>query len=248
MGDKPKDEYNPNLDEDYAFVKTFVPSDRRDEIDEYFVARFLYGDEARDGATLLCDLARVPSQHRQHFNDKMTEGLVHIWVLALQNIKTWAPQEARAFNNLENGLRTALRAAQAMPAGKLKRLEEGAPPPAPEHWLDALVAMVAACTFVSGKAFLSRRSATAHRRGRPRDASTQAIYIFRTLIEEIANTVKNHDGKLTLTRATETGTWIDALNKLRPHLPGRVIPKKLPLPTIEKIQGRVNSGDYYIPF
>jgi hypothetical protein len=240
MGDKPKDKYSPGLDKVLNLAKNFLG---RNEIDEYAAVKFLYGRGAMAGANLLCDLARVPNQHRQHFIDGMSEKLIYIWMLSLQNIKTWSPQEARAFSDLENGLRTALRGARALPAEKLKRLEESAPPPAPECWLEVLWYMVFACTFVSGKATLTKRG-SAPRRGRPRDASTQADYVFRRLIEEIARTAKKSGGKLTLTRATETGTWIDALNKLRRHAPpGRVIPKRLNLSLIEKIQGAVNSGD-----
>jgi hypothetical protein len=66
---------------------------------------------------------------------------------------------------------------------------------------------------------------------------------FENFLTRLFVDVAETGGKLTFTKASETGTLIAALDILRPHLPEGVLPRRLPLGTIQKI--KTNWRNFY---
>src|SRR5262249_37749585 len=70
-------------------------------------------------------------------------------------------------------------------------------------------------------------------RGRQKHARTKATYPLMVLIWKIARAVKRHHGNLTLDRHKRRGTWVEALEGLRPLFPEGFIPHAVPFSMIE---------------
>lgn len=66
---------------------------------------------------------------------------------------------------------------------------------------------------------------------------------FENFLTHLFVDVAETGGQLTFTKDSGTGTLVDALDILRPHLPGGVVPEKLPLGTIQKI--KTNYRNFY---
>ena len=66
---------------------------------------------------------------------------------------------------------------------------------------------------------------------------------FENFLSHLLVDVDESGGQLTFTKHGGTGTLIEALDILRPHLPDGVVPKGLPLGTIQKI--KTNYGNFY---
>jgi hypothetical protein len=71
---------------------------------------------------------------------------------------------------------------------------------------------------------------------RGRNQGTFNEPIFHCVVNGLLLCVFAEGGKLTLDKNLNTGTLIEVLTLLRPHLPNGVIPKVLPLGTIQKIK------------
>jgi hypothetical protein len=66
---------------------------------------------------------------------------------------------------------------------------------------------------------------------------------FENFLTHLFVDVAETGGQLTFTKDSGTGTLIDALDILRPHLPGGVVPEQLPLGRIQKI--KTNYRNFY---
>ena len=64
---------------------------------------------------------------------------------------------------------------------------------------------------------------------------TRKDVIFLDFVRRLRRFASEYGGKLTLDSANESGSLLDALTLLTPHLPPGVVPKKLPIGTLKKI-------------
>jgi hypothetical protein len=212
-------------------------------------------ENSKRGASLLCDVAKIPEQRREGFLIEAKHLIYETWRNSqARDLKKWISQEEmRAIKDIEAGVRIAYGAIQSLPKERLEYLQHllrDATPYWPSDnsivWKDALLAMVAACARISGKSpRVSPRSGP--RPGRPPKSSTKETYPLQTFIKRLARIVKANGGHLTLYRQERRGTWIDALVQLAPLLPAGLVPNRPSLSLIETTQAQVNS-EKELPF
>jgi hypothetical protein len=59
---------------------------------------------------------------------------------------------------------------------------------------------------------------------------------FEELVFSLLRAADGASGKFTFNKNSQTGTLVDALETLRPHLPKRLVPNALPFGTIQKLK------------
>jgi hypothetical protein len=181
----------------------------------------------------LADLAGIPQQERDQFYDLIQMPVRLVWKL-----------DRRAFN--EDAGADLIRVAEA--ARDLHEAFANLNPGDREwieylnttgiefyHFLPALPRTVRLLerlfSIAVGKAPLynaSRPKKAGRRRGAIKDLAFLEVVRWLLIVAE-----ECCGGHLTLDKNYENGTLIDALDLLRPHLPKGVIPKQLPLGTIQ---------------
>jgi hypothetical protein len=178
----------------------------------------------------LTDLARVPSVGRERFREE-------VWDLmqkTFHDLAARGPRQSRALVDLERSIRVARGAIKGLTKYERAYLEArvrsqmmrwGA---RDVGWNDVLSAMIEPCATLTGKNPWSTRSG----RGRPRGGIKD--YPFSKFIRSLAWALHFSGGRLTLDVKGQRGSWVKALDALRPLLPPGFIPVAPPLSTIEK--------------
>jgi hypothetical protein len=98
--------------------------------------------------------------------------------------------------------------------------------------------MIRKCAEYTGK---SPRVTAKGGRGRRKGDRTKDTYPLKNFVWRLARAIRRHGGGLTLYAKEQRGTWIDALNGLRPLFPEGFIPKAPPLSLIEEVQAKANK-------
>ena len=75
--------------------------------------------------------------------------------------------------------------------------------------------------------------------GRPKGAVKSPI--FQNFIRDLRTTVRAHGGKLTVDKDANGGSMIEALQKLKSHLPQRFIPNVPSGPTLRKLVDQISA-------
>jgi hypothetical protein len=211
---------------------------------------------AKVGGELLYRLAEIPPPCREQFLQDVGDDLRMAFTLNSLRL----PAEAmNAVEEIEKNVRAAYSRLLALPAdlqkcfflfpapdSELHRLvfgDETNPPSDDAVHLPlfegAFKAMLALCSlYTKGHPEVAAKSGGPGRRKKHR---TRATNTLRSLIWNIARVVKRHHGKLTLDRAKQKGTWIAAMDGLRPLFPQGFIPKAPPLSMIEELQAKSNK-------
>jgi hypothetical protein len=175
-----------------------------------------------------------------------------VWAYLNSDRRPQPPEVQRAHDEVEEGLRRVYSAMQAIDEGwrtvlfsfydvtllwgENRNFDDYCK--SVELWEPIVRRMVEKCADRSGKSpHVPPRSG---RRGRRKRAATKDTYRFKVFIWTIARIVKRHHGHLTLDRTKKHGTWIVALNGLRPLFDG-LIPAALPVSTIEELQASSNK-------
>jgi hypothetical protein len=197
---------------------------------------------AAQAAAVLRDLARVPSAGREQFREEISD-------LVYESIEDWCHRGAKlskAYLDLERSIRAAYVATNKLTKGEMDYLEHAmqeqwrsmARPNSRAGraislmigalgWRHTLSGMVKTCTRLTGKNPYPNGS-----RGRRSGDITD--YPLRSFITGLAVTFMDTGGHLTLDVKGQRGTWVEALNMLRPLLPKGFIPIAPPLSTIER--------------
>jgi hypothetical protein len=202
-------------------------------------------DCADIGGELLCKLAFIPPPGRKQFLDEVARVLATAYI---QNSIQLPPEIMRVVVDIEKNIRAAYSALLTLPLEWRPLLYTIPDPPLPSivqfdfsqiaQFEQTLERMIKACSMYTGKS--PRVMAKSGKRGRRRNDRTKTAYPLKVLIWRVGRAVKRCGGRLTLDRANKRGTWIDALNGLRPLFPEGFIPNALPLSAIEELQARSN--------
>jgi hypothetical protein len=181
----------------------------------------------------LTDLGRVPSAGRERFREEVLD-LMHNTFNDLAVRDYGRPRRSKALVDLERSIRVARGAIKGLTKWERAYLEGrvrsqmtgwGA---RDVGWNDVLSAMIKPCATLTGKNPWSTRSG----RGRPRGGIKD--YPFSKFIRSLAWALHFSGGRLTLDVKGQRGSWVKALDALRPLLPTGFIPVAPPLSTIEK--------------
>ena len=78
------------------------------------------------------------------------------------------------------------------------------------------------------------------RRGRRRETGSHPI--FQDFVFELLNVAGSFGGGFSFDKNYETGTLLEAIEVLKPYLPPGVVPKVIPLPTIQRIVTRYRKA------
>jgi len=202
-----------------------MPAEREDWIVEFADELATCGDK---GAELLCELAQIPPVCKEQFLEEMGQALVaaNIGRRILIHEYDHAPKEA--IEEFERRLRAAYSAFLAIPeewrdvfcvwecpdvteAKAIAVMIQRA-----EHWDSIFQRLIRKCAELTGS---DPRVMAKRGRGRHKKQSTKGTYWLKAFLWKLARIIKRHGGRLTLTRASQSGTWVDALNGLRPLLP-----------------------------
>jgi hypothetical protein len=197
------------------------------------------------GGELLCRHAKIPEACREQFVRKMRLELMLAFLQAAQSSET-----IEAIEEIEASLRKTYEVfVAAPPAVQLLLTFADTRFPIPpgeitfemfEMWTVALKRMIGRCSRFTGRGAhraVPKRMGPGRRRGSP----TKATLRLKMLIWKIARAVKQYGGKLTLSRHDKSGTWVDALNGLRPLFPKNFVPKSIPFTMIEGLQTKSNK-------
>jgi hypothetical protein len=202
----------------------------------------LYGQEISrcicGGGELLYDLAHVPDSSKGQFLEGMARVLYE--ALVWQNIIIRKdPEAVHAIERFETALRAAYNAFLQIPEDWREVLTTLPGPGSTKMpWDRALQSMLRKCSDHTGRSPI----VTPQRgRGRRKGDATKDTYPFRDFIWNVARSVRQHGGHLTLYAREQRGTWIDALNGLRPLFLEGFIPRVLPLSMIEEVQAKANK-------
>lgn len=186
---------------------------------------------ANRAADILIELARVPAMRQKQFRDEMCKLVLR----EHKAIVVRRGKRSRAFIRLEQNIRAAYIAVQHITKEERAYLDattdkwaEGALPP-DEFFRAALFLMARSCAAMSGKSpYMIARGGRGRRRGDIKD------YPFKLFICSLARWVLRSGGRLSLDVKNQSGSWIKALDLLRPQLPNGFIPGALPLTSIER--------------
>jgi hypothetical protein len=184
-------------------------------------------------------LANVPSSNREPAHQNIA-GILHEWSVTYLEQKSHKP--SREFLKFERALRSAYVA-----YGKLddeerkflndsayvvyrklddeeqKFLNDGRP-----NWALDLIEMIFVCTWITGKSPLVSPGD-----GRGRRKGDIKNFPLKSFVHVLAFYLSKNGGRLTLDVKGRRGTWIRALELLRPVMTAGFIPKALPLSTID---------------
>src|SRR5262249_207280 len=114
----------------------------------------------------------------------------------------------------------------------------------PDGWTHVLRLMSEACSELTGKnpyPHAKSRSGRGRRRGDIKD------YPLNHLVRSLTNELRDCGGRLTLDVKGQRGSWIKALDMLRPLLPAGFIPKAPPPLNDCKVDSRGGRGLLKIP-
>jgi hypothetical protein len=197
-------------------------------------------DRSKAGAKLLADRAGIPELYKNRFIEKVVHYLRHAQLQKKYSIAGFSDAERNSVLEVEVALRKALKIILGFPQPHIFfHVDRPTKPLSAEErarkdvtwenvlsqkvviWKDVLTTMVAHLADFTGKS--PRVVAGPKKRGRSKGARTQHSYQLRRLIWNLALAVEEGHGELTLYRENKSGTWIDALNDLRPLMPG-IIP------------------------
>jgi hypothetical protein len=73
-------------------------------------------------------------------------------------------------------------------------------------------------------------------------------FSFELVVGGLRSWATEYHGSFTFSKSNGSGTLLQALEVLRPHLPDRVIPRQLPLTTIERIVAAQRKASSLVPF
>jgi hypothetical protein len=202
------------------------------------------------GGRLLCELAQVPDSSKDQFLNETREILFGAF-LGHKIIIRENTEVAGAVERFEMALRGAYSAFLLIPEewrnlfyfsevrpGEKMDAEICASLVRQEPWDSILLRMIEHSARYTGK-----RPVVAVKlgRGRRKGDATKNTYPLRNFVWELARAVRRHGGRLTLYAKEQRGTWIDALNGLRPLFPEGFIPNALPLSMIAEVRAKANK-------
>jgi hypothetical protein len=224
------------------------PAEKEDWISERAEELYNCGDR---GGKLLCELAQVPNSSKDQFLNetrKILSGAFLGHQIIIRNTEV-----VGAVERFETALRGAYSAFLLIPEEyrHLFHFFEVRPDDGPlnaelvvralrreDPWDYIFRRMIRKCADYTGR----RPTVIAQRgRGRRKGSATRDTYPLRNFVWKLARTVRRHGGHLTLYAKEQRGTWIDALNGLRPLYPEGFIPKVLPVSMIEEVQAKANK-------
>jgi len=233
-------------------TKNMAPADRDDWVYNETLSRALYGC-ADGGSKLLCELAKIPDACADQFRNEITRVLWQAYLGECTNIRWFRetePEIVSATEKFEKALRETYSIFLSLPEGwrHMFFFFEPRPGETPsdtlsilqreEPWDSIFRRMIRRCADYSGR----RPIVTAKRgRGRRKGDSTKDTYPLKNFVWKLARAVRRHGGRLTLYTKEQRGTWVDALNGLRPLFPEGFIPNTLPLSMIEEVQAKANK-------
>ena len=185
----------------------------------------LWDSCAERAAEALVDLARVPSAGREQFREEISDLVCE----TIQDYCVRGAKLSKAYADLERSIRAAWVATNKLTKGERDYLEHAMEESALylQGWRHTLSIMVRACTRLTGKNPYSG-GARGRRKGDIKD------YPLKSFVTGLAVTFMGTGGHLTLDVKGQRGTWVEALNTLRPLLPNGFIPTAPPLSTIER--------------
>jgi hypothetical protein len=212
-------------------------------------------DCGHKGSKLLCELAQIPEACADRFCDEIGRVLATTYIgdhMILGRSKTVPPEIVTTVEKFEKAIREAYSIFLSLPeewrhlfyffevrpgdwrsSGSLVSALQREEP-----WDSIFQRMIRKCTDYTGR----RPMVTAKRgRGRRRGDSTKETYPLKNFVSKLACAVRRHGGRLTLNAKEQRGTWIDALNGLRPLFTEGFIPNALPLSMIEEVQAKANK-------
>jgi hypothetical protein len=217
-----------------------------DDLDKAWTASHNCADR---GSKLLCEHARIPDACIDQFRDEVGEVLVQTYLRYCMYSKTIPAETIIVIEKFEKAIREAYSIFLLLPEEWRRRFHfvETYEPPKDDilaviqrekPWDSILQRMIHGCANYTGR---HPRVAAKRGRGRRRGDSTKKTYLFKNFVFSLARVVRRHGGGLTLYRLEQSGTWIDALNGLRPLFPKGFIPDDSPLSMIEEIQAKANK-------
>jgi hypothetical protein len=234
---------------------TVAPADKDDWVYDYDLTEALY-DCHDKGSKLLCELAKIPDACADQFRNEVGRVLCSTYLGNSINIrwsKTDSPEIVAAIEKFERTIREAYSIFLSLPEDwrNLFFFFEVRPGESlrdansivsalrrEEPWDSIFRRMIRKCAEYTGKRpiVIAKRG-----RGRRRGDSTKDTYPLKNFVWKLARAVRRHGGGLTLYAKEQSGTWIDALNGLRPLFPEGFIPNVLSLSMIEEVQTKANK-------
>jgi hypothetical protein len=217
------------------------PGAQSDEEDEWSEAEELAWEaawEAEDeritkcaeaAAEALINFAQIPPINHVRFREEATD-LAYRVSLGCLTRRGFKP--SRAFLEAERGLRIAFAASKRLMEREHVSLNFYIRHQAlfliDHDWNDALRSMVVACARLTGKSPVVTAG-----KGRGRRKGDIKDYPLKAFVCALVRLVRDNGGTLTLDVKGRRGTWIKALDMLRPLMPANLIPATPPLSTIE---------------
>lgn len=195
-------------------------------------------ERLRDVALQVATIARVPTEEREEFCQRVCGSMQMIWerdrravtpkpghaLLKAADAASTLNEALGSLNKVDREWIERLLALEPWSEGRLRSLSETV-------WLLAFLfssAIGGSIPEVSGKAVLREKSG--RRKGTVKDM------MFEVFIHHILVHVTEASGELTFDKNAGTGTLVDALNIFRLCLPKGFVPNALPLSTIQKLK------------
>jgi hypothetical protein len=200
----------------------------------------------------LAGLARVPEYAREAFFDAIDQLLAYAhggWLFRSQSSRLGDA----SFLNAERAVRDAHLAVRALSPAQWDYLREsieaipasnGDPdngvPAARDDWDYMLTVLVMAFAKRTGKTPF-----VAPVRGRGRRRGTVGNYPFQSFVRELWRQTERYGGRLSFSpKNGGSGAMLKALAVLEPCLPSGLVPKALPLSTIERIRQELKDTPF----
>lgn len=183
---------------------------------------------ANHAADALIELARVSPAAQKRFRD----GIYKLVSKTHNDCAFRNGKLSGAFVELERNIRAARVATFKLTKRERVYLDHAIPTKCGFFdWADILSFINGVCADLTGKnpyPHVRSRTGRGRRRGDVKD------YPLKQFVQSLTRELRDTGGRLTLDVKGRRGTWIKALDMLRPLLPARFIPKAPPLSTIER--------------
>lgn len=188
----------------------------------------------------LADIARVPSEpphRRDHFQNAVRNVVLDAWENDdSRKTASALPVIGPALSQAVDELRSAKRSLARLDQGDREALWW--PISQVEGGIDRLEMMLGITKLTNPQ----RGAEPTHPRlGPGKPAGTITDWPFQIFVRDLLRAANSCGGKLTLDQNRGTGTLLDAIDVFRPCLPERLVPKALPLKTMQKIKTKVGK-------
>jgi hypothetical protein len=183
------------------------------------------------------DLAKVPNPQRQLFKNLLVEALAHEWD-ADENVWEAKDPQLDQIIGLAERFRSMLNSPPSALLGREKLFDR------PLRTYAAMVEeFLLVAAHINAATELEKKRP---RGGQPRKGPNQSR--LEVFAEKVYRASLASGGKLTVNKnATgdtklRKGSFAEVLALLRPYLPSRLIPKELPMGTLQRIKSQVDGG------